>query len=97
MKVQRLLRVSNENGLHARPAMQLVETACGFASDLTLTKEAGEGEKEPTVADAKSVMQVIILGATCGTQLDLLADGDDAEAAADALERLFDTGFGEGG
>lgn len=95
MKVEREIVVSNANGLHARPAMQLVETANGFKCDVTLTKPAGEDEKEPTVADAKSVMQVITLAAVQGTTLHLIADGEDAEPAADAIAQLFNERFGE--
>lgn len=95
VKVEREIVVSNAHGLHARPAMQLVETANGFTCDVVLTKPAGEDETEPTVADAKSVMQVITLAAVQGTTLHLVANGDDAEAAADAIEQLFRDHFGE--
>ena len=95
MKVQRDITVMNPNGLHARPAMQLVEVANGFGCDITITRAAGEDESEPTVADAKSVMQVITLAATQGTPLHLCAEGDDAEPAAAAIADLFDSGFGE--
>ena len=96
MKIERDILVTNDHGLHARPAMQVVDAANRFASDLTFTKPAGEGEREPTVADAKSVMGVITLAATKGTRLLLVADGDDAEGAADAIQKLFDDKFGEG-
>ena len=96
MRLERPITVSNDNGLHARPAMQVVDAANHFDSDLTLSRPAGEGESEPTVADAKSVMGVITLAATKGTVLLLEADGPDAEAAADAIQALFDGKFGEG-
>ena len=95
MRVEKDITVQNEHGLHARPAMQVVDTANRFACDLTLTKAAGEVEREDTVADAKSVMAVITLAATRGTTLHLVADGEDAQAAADALAGLFDDRFGE--
>ena len=97
MKLEREIFVSNDHGLHARPAMQVVDAANRFSSDLTFTKPAGEGEREATVADAKSVMGVITLAATKGTTLLLAADGEDAEAAADAIQKLFDDKFGEAG
>ncbi len=93
-KVEREIVVSNEHGLHARPAMQLVDLANRFESDITLTRPAEEGA-EPTVADAKSVMNVITLAATKGTCLHLRADGPDAESAADEIARLFQERFGE--
>ena len=94
MRVERQIVVVNPNGLHARPAMQLVECATGFESDLSLTNPS-DADGEPVTADAKSVMQVITLGATAGTTLSLVADGPDAEPAADAVEKLFADGFGE--
>jgi phosphotransferase system HPr (HPr) family protein len=64
--------------LHARPAAQFVRTAMGFTADIVVAVDGRE-------ADAKSVLAVLALGATAGTSLRLSADGDDAEAALDAL------------
>jgi phosphocarrier protein len=90
-KASRDIFVSNKLGLHARPAMQFVDTANGFASDITVHK----GGDEPGEADGKSVMQMIILAAVEGTPLRIDADGDDAQQAVDALADLFDSKFGE--
>jgi phosphocarrier protein len=83
--------VSNTLGLHARPAMEFVDTANQFASKVTVSK----GGDEPYEADGKSVMQMIILAATQGTPLKIVADGDDADKAVDALAKLFANKFGE--
>ena len=84
----------NKAGLHARPAMQLVDVANGFASDITVFRAAADGE--PAVeADAKSVLQVIILAAPQGTSLRVDATGDDAQAAVDQIAGLFEGKFGE--
>jgi phosphocarrier protein len=83
--------VSNKLGLHARPAMQLVDLANQFKSTVTVHK-FGE---EPGTADGKSVMQVIILAATEGTPLKIEADGEDAEDAVKQLAELFESKFGE--
>ena len=83
--------VSNKLGLHARPAMQFVDVANQFKSDIKVLK-FGE---EPGEADGKSVMQMIILAATEGTKMRIDADGDDAEAAVKALAELFASKFGE--
>jgi phosphocarrier protein HPr len=64
--------------LHARPAADFVRTALGFSSQIAV----GAGEQE---ADAKSLMAVLALGATGGTELRLRAEGDDASSAVDAL------------
>ena len=83
--------VSNKLGLHARPAMQFVDVANQFKSDITV-KKLGE---EPAEADGKSVMQMIILAATEGTPMRIEAAGDDADEAVAKLAELFDTKFGE--
>jgi phosphocarrier protein len=83
--------VSNTLGLHARPAMQFVDTANQFKSDVKVIK----GGQEPAEADGKSVMQMIILAATEGTPLTITADGDDAEEAVAKLVQLFEDKFGE--
>ncbi|HEV7301384.1 MAG TPA: HPr family phosphocarrier protein [Tepidisphaeraceae bacterium] len=90
-KASRDIFVSNKLGLHARPAMQFVDLANGFSSDITVTK----GGEEPGEADGKSVMQMIILAAVEGTPLRIDADGEDAQQAVDALADLFNSKFGE--
>lgn len=64
--------------LHARPAATFVKTALRFRSRVTV----GVNGKQ---ADAKSILAVLALGATGGTILRLIADGEDAPAALDAL------------
>lgn len=64
--------------LHARPAANFVKTALRFESRVTVAV-AGKA------ADAKSILAVLALGATGGTELTLSAQGDDADAALDAL------------
>jgi phosphocarrier protein len=83
--------VSNKLGLHARPAMQFVDLANQFKSNVTVHK----GGEEPATADGKSVMQMIILAATEGTPLRIEADGEDAQQAVDKLVELFESKFGE--
>ncbi len=90
--VTRDIIVSNKLGLHARPAMQFVDLANQFKSNITVIKEG----EEPGEADGKSVMQMIILAATEGTPLRITADGEDAPEATAKLAQLFDDKFGEG-
>lgn len=90
-KASRDIVVSNELGLHARPAMQFVDLATRFSSDVKVFK----GGPEPAEADGKSVMQMIILAATMGTPMRLEAEGADAEQAVDQLAQLFADKFGE--
>ncbi len=90
-KVLREIVVSNEMGLHARPAMQFVDAANQFQSRVMVYKDG----PEPVEADGKSVMQMIILEAIKGTPLRIEAEGDDADAAVVVLAALFDNKFGE--
>lgn len=80
--------VSNCEGLHARPAMQFVDVANQFGSNVVVYREAD-------AVDGKSVMQMITLGAAMGTVLRIEADGEDASAALESLKKLFDDKFGE--
>ncbi len=92
MSSSRVILVSNKLGLHARPAMQFVDLANQFKSQIMVIK----GGDEPGEADGKSVMQMIILAATQGTELKITADGEDADTAVTKLAELFENKFGEG-
>ena len=82
------VQVPNSLGLHARPAMQLVDLASRFAAEVEIAK-AGQR------VDAKSIMQVMTLAATQGTTLTVTACGSDAPKAVAALAGLIAEGFGE--
>jgi phosphocarrier protein HPr len=92
--VERDVVVVNKLGLHARPAMQFVDLANQFTSNISVHK-AAMGDEEAVDADGKSVMAMIILAATEGTTLKIVADGDDAEKAVNDLIGLFQSKFGE--
>lgn len=81
--------ISNPQGLHARPVMRFVDLASQFESKVCLRK----GKK---VVDGKSPMEMMLLEATCGTKLVLVAEGGDAQAAIAALRGLIENKFGEG-
>jgi phosphotransferase system HPr (HPr) family protein len=68
--------------LHARPAATFVKIALRFRSQLTVGLD---GKVEGKVANAKSILAVLALGATGGTILRLSAEGEDAPAALEAL------------
>ena len=77
------LEIRNSDGLHMRPAMRFVDIANRFTSDISVSN----GE---TNVDAKSIMQITMLAATCGTKLRIKAEGPDARAAVDALRELVE-------
>lgn len=89
--VSREIIVTNALGLHARPAMQFVDLANQFKSEIRVFK----GGEEPAAADGKSVMEMIILAATAGTPLRIEASGEDASQAVHKLVELFESKFGE--
>ena len=90
--VEQRVMVTNRLGLHARAAAQLVRTANCFKSALRLERIDGSA-----AADAKSILSVLMLAASRGTELRATAEGADEQEAMAALRRLFADGFGESG
>lgn len=80
--------IVNKLGLHARPAMVFVDLASTFQSEIKVSKDDNE-------VDGKSIMMMMMLAAAKGSELLITAEGADAEAAADALKRLVESGFDE--
>jgi len=81
---QRTVKVENPLGLHLRVAQEIVLAAQKFHS--TLTIQSGS-----VLADAKSILSVLLLGAVQGATLDLHATGVDAEAALAEIAHLIET------
>ncbi|MGI9310388.1 MAG: HPr family phosphocarrier protein [bacterium] len=88
-RVERRIKVINKLGLHARAAAKLAKLAAGFGCRVEL-------RRAEQVADAKSIMGVMTLAATQGSEITLVAHGADAERAAAAVCALFADCFGEG-
>jgi phosphocarrier protein len=83
------IQIKNADGLHMRPAMQFVDLAGRFNSEITVSNDQ-------TSVDGKSIMQMSMLAATCGTKLKVRAEGPDAKEAIDALRNLVEVKmFGE--
>jgi len=80
--------ILNRLGMHARPAMAFVDTAATFISDIRVAKGSQQ-------VDGKSIMQLMMLAATQGTQLQITAEGDDAQEAVNALKALIERKFDE--
>jgi phosphotransferase system HPr (HPr) family protein len=83
------ITIKNRLGMHARPAMLFAEVAGKFSAAITV------GHAESDQVDAKSIMQLMMLAATEGTNLTIHADGDDAEDAIAELTALVSAGFNE--
>lgn len=86
--VERVVRIVNELGLHARPAAEFVKIASKFQADIRVRRD------EMSV-NGKSIMGVMTLAAERGSELLIQADGEDAEAAVRALAALVESGFKE--
>jgi phosphocarrier protein len=87
-RVSKELTVTNKLGIHARPAALFVKVAGKFHSDITVEKD---GEQ----INGKSIMGLMMLAAAQGSQLKVIAEGPDAEAAVRELEQLFIQKFNE--
>tara|TARA_R110000824_G_scaffold16137_2_gene67196 strand:- start:4326 stop:4595 length:270 start_codon:yes stop_codon:yes gene_type:complete len=81
--------IINKLGLHARATAKLVATASAFPCSV---KVCGKGRE----VDAKNIMQVMMLAASNGTEVELVADGPREQEAIDALVALINDYFGEG-
>ncbi|MDE2406950.1 MAG: HPr family phosphocarrier protein [Xanthomonadaceae bacterium] len=86
--IRRELTVSNRLGLHARATAKLVQLLSTFHCQATLEARGRE-------VNAKSIMGVMLLAAGTGSKIVLQVEGEDEQAAADAVEALFARRFDE--
>jgi phosphocarrier protein HPr len=85
---ERTVTIANRNGLHARPAAEIVKMAAKFKSDILLVRDELE-------VNGKSIMGVMMLAAEYGSSLLLRADGPDETEAVGAIAQLIESKFGE--
>ncbi|WP_193127766.1 MULTISPECIES: HPr family phosphocarrier protein [Gulosibacter] len=83
-QISRSVTLNNETGLHARPASEFVKEASKYDAKVTVNG-----------VDAKSLLGIMAMGATKGTELALVAEGPEAEAAVNGLVALVESNFGE--
>ena len=88
--LEQTVTLVNPLGLHARAAAKLVRCAAQFKSRIILHNPALNA-----TANAKSILNLLALGASLGVTLELNLDGPDENAAADAITEIFAAGFGE--
>jgi phosphocarrier protein HPr len=87
---RRQVEIQNRLGLHARAAARFVHTAAQFKARVTAARDG-------RVMDGKSILGILLLGASRGTTVEIAAEGEDEEAAVDALVALVEGRFGEEG
>ncbi|MEM9588713.1 MAG: HPr family phosphocarrier protein [Planctomycetota bacterium] len=95
LSVTKSVVVKNPQGLHARPADMLVRAASQFQCDITIARVGQDAGANGEAVDCKSILSLLTLGATQGTELSLSANGADADHAAQCIEQLFESGFSE--
>jgi phosphocarrier protein len=83
-------QIQNKLGLHLRAAAAFVKVAERFKSEVSV-------ERDGTRANGKSIIALVTLAASIGTQIRIVAEGPDAEDAVSALAALVEDRFGEGG
>jgi phosphocarrier protein HPr len=86
--IEREVVIPNKEGLHFRPIMKFVDVAQRYKAGVTV-------HCADRAADGRSPMEMLMLVATQGSKVRVVADGADAEQLVDALARLVESGFGE--
>jgi len=81
--IKRTFRISNQQGIHARPAGKLVKVASRFKSSIYISKNGNE-------VNAKSIMGVLMLEAGFGSEVVVRVDGEDEFSAVEALQHLIE-------
>lgn len=90
MSITRTLQITNKKGLHARASRKLAELALSYESTrISVRRESDE-------ADARSLMDLMMLGAGIGDEVEIEARGPQAEEAMAAVEALINAKFHEG-
>jgi phosphocarrier protein len=88
--IRRKVQIRNRLGLHARAAARFVHTAARFEARVTAGRDG-------RVMDGKSILGILLLGASRGTTIEITAEGADEEDAVEALVALVEDRFGEDG
>ena len=89
--VSKQTSIINATGLHACPASVFVTEAKKYQCNVTIKNV----DKDTAPVNAKSIMMILAAGLGTGTKVEITCDGEDEQAAVDALVALIDSGFGE--
>lgn len=87
--IKQAVTINNKLGLHARASAKLTKLAGGFRCDVHMSRNGRR-------VNAKSIMGVMMLAAGMGTEVEIETDGEDEQAALDAIVDLVNDKFGEG-
>ncbi len=83
-----IVRITNKRGLHARASAKLVEAAARFQSEILISKDG-------QAVNARSIMGLMMLAASLGTEVEISAEGPDCDEAMAAILALAEAKFGE--
>jgi phosphocarrier protein len=86
--VEQTVTIQNRAGIHARPSAMLVQTAMDFQSNISL-------EKGSDRINGKSIMGILTLGASYGSEIKIIAEGEDEQSALEAMVNLINKKFEE--
>jgi phosphocarrier protein len=86
--IEREVEIRNRLGLHARAAARFVQVANRFRARVSLTRDN-------KTMDGKSILGILLLAASRGSRLKVAAQGEDEQAAVEALAALIESNFGE--
>jgi phosphocarrier protein HPr len=86
--IEKQITITNNSGLHARPAAQFVQKSASFKSKVKIT-----GNNK--TADGKSILAVMGMGIKQNAQINIIVEGEDEEECIKALEELIVSNFGE--
>ena len=86
--ITKKLTILNKLGLHARAAAKVVSLANEFESTIIITKDG-------KIADARSIMKLLMLSASQGSRINIEVDGTDQKDAMKSIEKLFNNKFDE--
>jgi phosphocarrier protein HPr len=84
-----ILTIRHELGLHARPAAEFVKSAASFPCTIKVRKSGNTGD----YANAKSILSVMTLAISQGDDIEIVAEGEQAEAAIGNLRQLVESNF----
>ncbi len=88
--IQQVVRIENDLGLHARAAAKLVRLTSRFEADIKLSTS-----NPPRTVDGKSILGILLLAASQGTEVEITVDGKDEQEAMKAIVDLVEGRFGE--
>jgi|ADurb_H2B_02_Slu_FD_contig_51_1795249_length_540_multi_6_in_0_out_0_1 phosphotransferase system HPr (HPr) family protein len=83
--------INNPSGLHAKPALDFNKAACKFRSEIVV-KKLGD---DPQEGNGKSMINIMAMHLAPGTEIEIVAEGEDELNAVETLAALINSGFGE--